>query len=484
MSDLNVIINQLIHKYSNNEHMTNKLHTYIKNLPILMSNIEEEHNKRLAIKETLNKNKDLFINQFLSNNLYFYIPQSELFIHYNSENYKTISEDDILHFISETINKYEPLLQQCKFKIKNNIIKLIKETPINSTIPESSTIQNILKHFYPSIFKSKNHIKHFLTILGDNILGKKDNLIYLVDHSFKPLIQTLSHHIFFFYNKNFTDCFKFKYSDHKYDLCRIINIHNSNFDYTFIKNHILDIIAVSCHYSKRYGSADLFLQTCNNSPFSNSVLYLKDKSPKNIVQNFLSDMTTNDTESSIEFKNMYYIWRQYLKNNMLPMIISQNNLKSILSDLLTYDHTNDTCLNIKCKYDTHWIHFQTFWTQNITVNDDDDNNYEISEITTLFNDWCISNSLSININEDELKEILFWNNPNLHIENDKHIHNITCKLWDKKTQIDISIQSMEQGLCGSFNTLDTYKYYCKFIAKNYNGKYIVSKSYFDKYLDK
>jgi len=155
MSDLNVIINQLIHKYSNNEHMTNKLHTYIKNLPILMSNIEEEHNKRLAIKETLNKNKDLFINQFLSNNLYFYIPQSELFIHYNSENYKTISEDDILHFISETINKYEPLLQQCKFKIKNNIIKLIKETPINSTIPESSTIQNILKHFYPSIFKSK-----------------------------------------------------------------------------------------------------------------------------------------------------------------------------------------------------------------------------------------------------------------------------------------------------------------------------------------
>ena len=29
-----------------------------------------------------------------------------------------------------------------------------------------------------------------------------------------------------------------------------------------------------------------------------------------------------------------------------------------------------------------------------------------------------------------------------------------------------------------------YKHYCKFINDNYNNKYIVSKSYFDKYIDK
>ena len=63
--------------------------------------------------------------------------------------------------------------QQWKFKIKTNIIKIIKESCLFSTIPESETIQYILNNIYPNIFKTKNHIKHFLTIVGDNILGKQ-----------------------------------------------------------------------------------------------------------------------------------------------------------------------------------------------------------------------------------------------------------------------------------------------------------------------
>ena len=79
--------------------------------------------------------------------------------------------------------------------------------------------------------------------------------------------------------------------------------------------------------------------------------------------------------------------------------------------------------------------------------------------------------------------MIIWNDSSIIIQDNKYVLNITCKLWDKTSTIDIAIQSMEEGLFGSFNTLDLYKYYCKFINKNYSGKYIASKYYFDKYIN-
>lgn len=484
MTDLNTIINTLSEKYQDNELMTLKLQSYVQNLPVLLSNVEEEHNKRIIHKEILKKNKDEFISRFLDENQFFYIPQTEIFIHYNNINYKYISEDDILHLISNTINNHEQGLQQWKFKIKTNIIKIIKESHISSSIPESNTIQDILNKFYPNLLKSKIHTKYFLTILGDNILNKKNNLVYLVDISFKNMIQIISQQLFTIFNRNLLDCFKYKYSDHNYEFCRIFdgNISNSTCC-TFIKSNIIDVIAVSCYYSKRYNSADLFLENCNNKSFTDCTLFLKNNTQKDIVQKFILDMTLPDKENNITLKNLYFIWRQYLNKNSLPLIINQSNLKTILNELSMYDNNTETCLNIKSKYASHWIHFQTFWTQNICINDNDENNYEISELTTIFNDWCKSNSLHFNIDEDEFKLMMLWNDPNINIEDNKYIHNITCKLWDKTSTIDLAVQSMNQGLYSSFNTLDLYKYYCKFINRNCNGKYIASKSYFDKYIN-
>lgn len=485
MSTHKVIIDDLFKKYKNNDYMTFKLESYIQNLPILLSNIEEQHNKRIIDKEILNKNKDEFISKFLGDNQFFYIPQTEMFIEYNNLTYNYISEDDILHLISNTINNYETKLQQWKFKIQTNIIKIIKDSNISSSIPESITIQNILNKFYPYLLKSKNHAKYFLTILGDNILNKKNNLVYLTDISFKSVIQLISQQLFTILNKNLLECFKFKYSDHNYDLCRIFenNINNS-IDMSFIKNSALDIIAVSCYYSKRYYNADNFLENCYSNSFTESVLFLKNNTQKDIINKFIQNMTVVDENSNISFKNIYYIWRQFLNKNGLPLIMNQNAFKYILTnDLKINDSDTDTCIKIKTKYASHWINFQTFWTQNIIVHDDCDNNYEINELIILFNDWSKNNSLNFDINEDEFKEMIIWNDPSIVIQENKYVLNITCKLWDKTSTIDIATQSMEEGLYGSFNTLDLYKYYCKFINKNYGGKYIASKYYFDNYIN-
>ena len=41
-----ILINKLIHKYKDDEFMKSKLNNYIQNLPIIMSEIEEQHIKK------------------------------------------------------------------------------------------------------------------------------------------------------------------------------------------------------------------------------------------------------------------------------------------------------------------------------------------------------------------------------------------------------------------------------------------------------
>ena len=195
-------------------------------------------------------------------------------------------------------------------------------------------------------------------------------------------------------------------------------------------------------------------------------------------------MTEPDNNSTISFKNLNFTWKQFLSKNGLPSVINQASFKSILqNDLMIYNINNDSCIKIKLKHHEYYTYFQLFWKENIIYNEDDYNYYEISEITTIFNDWC-KNKCNIILKEEEIKELILWNSPEINIEDNKYIHNITCKIWDKTTLIDLAIQSFNQGLNASFNTLDLYKYYCKFVNKNYDGKYITSKNYFDKYIDK
>ena len=153
MSELQKIVDDLENKYKSHVFMSYKLETHIKNLPLLMNNIEEQYCKRDRLKKELIINKNIFTDKFLSENLYYYIPQTEVFVYYDNFDYNIIKEDDIQHLIINTINNSEDKLQQWKFKIKTNIIKTIKETNLITTIPESNTIQKIINHFNNTIIK-------------------------------------------------------------------------------------------------------------------------------------------------------------------------------------------------------------------------------------------------------------------------------------------------------------------------------------------
>ena len=91
MSNLINIVENLEKKYETNPFMKYKLESYIKNLPILMYNVEEQYKKKDKLKKKLNENKNVFIEKFLTENLFFYIPQTEIFIHYYNNNYIIIN---------------------------------------------------------------------------------------------------------------------------------------------------------------------------------------------------------------------------------------------------------------------------------------------------------------------------------------------------------------------------------------------------------
>ena len=57
------------------------------------------------------------------------------------------------------------------------MIKKIKCQNLFSIIPNSDTIQNCLNLLIPNIFSNKQEAKYFLTIIGDCILKKNENLI-------------------------------------------------------------------------------------------------------------------------------------------------------------------------------------------------------------------------------------------------------------------------------------------------------------------
>ena len=151
-----------------------------------------------------------------------------------------------------------------KHKIKTNIIKIIKDQAIVNAIPESITIQNVLSTLYPMILKTKDHAKFFLTVIGDNILKKNDNLVHIINSNIKPIIMQLSELCAEYWGITCLDSsFKYRYYEHKYELCRLIDIELHPLFITvfsnYIKHNIFNFLCVACYYSNRYKSSDKFL---------------------------------------------------------------------------------------------------------------------------------------------------------------------------------------------------------------------------------
>jgi hypothetical protein len=209
--------------------------------------------------------------------------------------------------------------------------------------------------------------------------------------------------------------------------------------------------------------------------------------------------------TQITWKNMQYLWKQFLDSKNLPTIMFQQTLKGFLMNKLSeyYNEDLDSFIGI-CSNNLPGIQkFLQFWNESIEY-DESEMDFEIEEIVFLFKKWCeTKKEVFSNLNDKQILDLIAFYYPDIEIEKDKYICKIRCSLWDKQMDIQVALENMKQQLLtqlykeyGSITNYerldspvsgrnisiyDAYNYYCKFFS-NIQNRQIVNKSYFERYI--
>jgi hypothetical protein len=248
----------------------------------------------------------------------------------------------------------------------------------------------------------------------------------------------------------------------------------------------LNLLCVAAHYSNRYENSDNFLSIKSDEELSNYAYTLKNITQNDIVHKFINeclDKTSN--EYKIEWKNVHFVWKQFLSNTGMPNVIFSTTLKNLLSETLHYDKDTDTFIGVTSKYLPFYKEFISFWDSTITTSHSTEfeNEFEIDEISSLFKLWTKSKTV---LSDEYILKILKYFFSNVEIAEDKFVLNITSTLWDKIADINNSLSYIKNTIktehklsLVSFD--DIYSYYQNYCTIN-SMKFVVSKRYFEKYL--
>lgn len=341
MDKLQQLLANLSDKYKDNEYISGRIANYIENLlPAALESDAINYKQREERKKQLLIYKDEFTTRFLHKNNYFYSHQTELFLMYDGMHFVIYNEDDIQHQILTTITS-EQSLRVWKHKIKNNIIKRIKErSPLNA-IPESTTIQFVINNLYPAIFATRNEAKYFLAIVGDCMLNTRlsniiqqqapqqqqapslidtvlssspsslikmpvqaqqmqaaqaNDIVYIISPTAKDFLREISNQCYTFFGiSNMFTNIKYKFYDHEYALCRLIHTNDDHKGKNILvpsslSKYMLDLLCVAAHYSKRYLNADHFLKQCSDTKLAEHALFLNKNTLDKIVDQFIDEM--------------------------------------------------------------------------------------------------------------------------------------------------------------------------------------------------
>tara|TARA_B110000008_G_scaffold251524_1_gene265509 strand:- start:2652 stop:4160 length:1509 start_codon:yes stop_codon:yes gene_type:complete len=483
MEKLLVSITKLHDKYKNSPKTIEKLQYYIDNqIPPIM----EQYNKHLKNKLLIEKKTKDYVDKFLncSNKQFFFIAKTEIFIKYDGVNFQIINEDDIWYSIYTELSRI-PILLDYKEKIKDVVINEIKQNNLFNSMPESNTIQQTIHQYIPHLFDTKIQAKYFFSLLGDNILKKNKNIIHYCDEDLKPFFDTLNllFKDYFGENVNIKHSFRFRYNEaHDYKNCRILKT-NKNFSKNILyqqdnllKNkHIFNLISVSTHYSKRYGCSDKYMKDQGTSQLIQHIYYLENKTGEKIIDDFLnqSNAFIKKQDSNITKKDMYFLWINFLKDLHLPNVLYKSKFFNIIEKKLEF---NEQFKNIYNKSLGIINQFKDFWNTNIQNGEMINDEYEISEILQLFRNTNMTDQLD----EDDIIYIVkyYYNNVNI---NGKNINNIFSPLWDKMNDMrEAIINKFNIDITTNIKMKDAYCFYCNYSK---NNKLIVSKKYFEKYIN-
>ena len=514
LPDTIAILSEIWNTNAANPIILERIHHYVKTqLPQSIKNYQTAHAERETRKKSLALATDEITETFLNKTKYFYCSASELYFTYNNQvRYSLIHEDEIHHrilaFTSEAsgalggASTSASISTSIKYKIKNRIIKSIQSRDILSSIPESRTIQNVISQIYPALFRTRDHAKYFLTILGDVILKKSAPLIYFIPPLAKEFIKDLGGECYALFGSttnSFSTAFKFKYYEHQYKDCRVVDIQIQTPPASLLrlshmpelKQAVIDLFCVSAHYSHRFGSADDFLRLhCKTPEVGAHAWFLREHTEQQIIQEFMEYATEPaSSEHEISMTNMMYLWKMYISEFRLPSVFFAATLRGKLAEYASAGagagagtSVIDVIPNRTSKYLPIVSKFRQFWSEHCFT-DDREIELEIDELSTLFNEYSSASASAVS--DTALLGMLRHFYPDVIIEDDKYILNVGCKLWNKTAEINDYLEQFKQQCVENHLSFpqplyNAYEYYCGRCYSTAKRR-IISKRYFEKY---
>jgi hypothetical protein len=457
------IITNLFTKYENNENILNKMINTIENLEKSLDNYNNQITQKNAKYEELSNDQFSIIKKFTTdkNRNYFYLQNKNVFFLYEDNEFKIITYNDLVMDIYYLINiSNNKDLQKSKYTIENKIIKEIKNKSILNVIPNSKTIQNTLKLFYPSIFESKELTKYFLIIIGDSILKKNNNLTFLINDKYNQIINNIKNNIYANFGIEILNNIKNKTSVKDVDNNRFIKFKNDDLNINI--ENIINIFVLSCHYSVRYDNSEKFLNSMNKKYKS---LIFKLTNIDDLINDFTNKCIKQAMNNKISSKNMYFIWSQYIDYFNYPLIENERKIINILQSKIKFDSGNFINVNSNCMNEI--LDFIKFVEDNCELNNNDEQ-IEIDELMEIYKD-NVDNDFNY-LNENNCISALLYFLPKCVVCDKKYI-NLKCNYWNKNNEIIEFIKKEDK------QDISLYDLYEKYTKANY--KYIANKLYFE-----
>ena len=525
-NELMIVVKCMCEKYAEDEFVLGKLATHVNQLPAIMDAANQAREDKEQRKKTLLTASDEFIEQFLNESPhYYYNANVELFFVYDADaecNYSVINEDDILHPILTKISCNRELMPW-KYKIKNQVLRRIKDRELLSSIPESQTIQRTLNMLCPTLFRTRDCAKYFLTVLGDVLLKKTGitsndlptsantpsasaDPIYIATPKSRVFIKGLSQECSTLFGTSLLSAFKFKFYEYAFSDCRLLDMNDVAMDAFSppFKNRLIDIFCVAAHYSQRYDNAEAFLnKQCKDTVTHHRVLYLKHHAEDQLIAKFVATCTEPSPQSnmSISWKNMMYLWKVFIEEERIPNVFFAHALKArLMHHLSNYSETADSFLQLTSKHLPLVARFKDFWTHTIVLYEHDDAGaceLEIDEFTMLFKQHHHQQLQQVaqpspqlqshNHNDATFLGLIRHFYPDVVIEHDKYLMHVSCTLWDKRGDVLAAMQEYATSTTMQPASYKAYEFYCqqqRLKCKNNTHSYahhlIVSKKYFEK----
>ena len=479
---INVLVNTVVSKYKDNKFMEDKIANYISTelLPQLTADYEE-YTELVARNKWLDDQTSRISASFMNTHRFFYISNTERFILYDSVDYSITSIDKVLHTvlceITNAINASHPSpyteitnntvdtmsgISDWKQRTTNTVMREIRDNHLIDTIPESATIQNVISSFYPTVFPTRDEAKFFLTSIGDMMLNKHTNRIFLADTSFKQMVGVIcTEYNELFGNNHSLASIKYKYHDHLYADCRILNVRNTpdsspaidcipgiQNQSDIIRTNIINIISVALHYSKRHGDSDLFATSYMNLEDSDRIFFLRDNTQPEIIDRFIyeyihKDNLNGENSSVVTQKDIGFLWKDFIRKCGIPNVIFSATLllqlKSLFPTKTLVGEKEYVFQGITSKYLPVVSSFLEFWDRDIVVHDESSEStetiyeLEIDELVSIYRGKCHSKRLFVGA--ENIIQLITHFYPSVRITNDKYVCSVEFREWNKTTDI-------------------------------------------------